>query len=107
MKVAESPDSGSEIWLQRRSIRGIISCTGVEVNFIWRMFMQTLWEYLGLKESACVSEFSLLPSIVQISWMITVRRTGIQSGGPALVADQGSKLVKPKLVQITVKEGRK
>lgn len=61
-------------------------------------------EYLGFKESAWANEFSLLPIIVQISSMITLR-TGIQSGGHAVVEDQGSKL-KPKLVQIIVKEGR-
>lgn len=36
-----------------------------------------------------------------------MRRTGIQSGRHALVEDQGRKLVKPKLVQIIVKEDRK
>lgn len=47
---------------------------------------------------------SLFSLIVQTS---SVRRTGIQSGDHALVEDQGSKLVKPKLVQIIVKESRK
>lgn len=40
--------------------------------------------------------------------MMKVRRTDVKRGSHALVEDQGSKLVEPKLVQIFVKEdGRK